>query len=160
MDKISDLLLNVVTRSSLCPRQLRRAIYRLLGMKIGVADIWPGVTFSGRCFSLGDGSWINRGTYVDCRNADVVIGKNVGVAMGVTFVTSSHQMGTPERRAGTMQSQPITVEDGVWICACAVILPGCTIGRGSVIAAGAVVTQSCAPNGLYAGVPAKRVRDV
>jgi maltose O-acetyltransferase len=129
-------------------------------MKIGEADVWPGVVFSGTRCAIGDGSWVNQGTVIDCRDAAVVIGRNVGVAMGVTFVTTSHQMGPPERRAGALQSQPIQVEDGVWIGAAAVILPGCTIGQGSVIAAGAVVTTSCAPQGLYGGVPAKRIRDL
>jgi len=160
MKKNVDLLLNIVAKSHFCPKQWRRAIYRLAGMRIGQADIWPGVGFAGTRCSIGDGSWINHETTFDCEQADITIGKSVGVAMGVTFVTSSHIMGPPERRAGIMQHQPITVEDGVWIGACAVILPGCTIGHGCVIAAGAVVTKSCEPNGLYGGVPAKRIKDL
>lgn len=56
--------------------------------------------------------------------------------------------------------QPITVGDGCWIGARAVILPGVTIGDGCVIAAGAVVSKDCAPNGMYAGVPARRIREL
>ena len=160
MNKLANLLLNVVAKSPCCPRRFRLALYRMLGMKIGQASVWPGVGFHGTRFALGDWSWINHGSYVDCAEADVLIGKNVGIAMGVTLVTSSHEMGTSDRRAGALQFQPIRVEDGVWIGACAVILPGCTIGKGCVIAAGAVVTRSCEPNGLYGGVPAKRIKDL
>lgn len=158
--KLENVLLNVVAKSDLCPSTLRRALYRSIGMKIGQADIWPGVGFRGTRFSIGDRSWINQGVYVDCEYEDVVIGANVGVGMGVMFVTSTHQMGRPERRAGDLQFKPVKVEDGVWIGARAVILPGCTIGQGCVIAAMAVVTKSCEPNGLYAGVPAIRIKNL
>lgn len=160
MKKLNDVLLNVVAKSHLCPSFLRLAIYRMVGMKIGFANIWPGVGFRGTRCSIGDGSWINHGVYFDCENGDIVIGTNVGVGMGAMFVTSTHQMGPPERRGGPIQYLPVRVEDGAWIGARAVILAGCTIGRGSVIAAMSVVTKSCEPNGLYAGVPARRVRDL
>ena len=160
MNTMTDLLLNVVAKSHLCPRCLRLAIYRMCGLEIGEAYIWPGVEIHGTRCVIGDGSWINCGVHFDCSEAEVAIGKNVGVAMGVMFVTSSHEIGNSERRAGVMHYQPVTVEDGVWIGARAVILPGCTVGHGCVIAAGAVVAQSCEANGLYAGVPARRVRDL
>ncbi len=160
MKKMASLLVNVVAKSPLCPKRWRHALYRRVGMRIGQADIWPGVGFTGARCAIGDWSWINHGSYIDCAEADVTIGKNVGIAMGVTLVTSSHEVGPPERRAGTMKHGPITVKDGVWIGACAVILPGCTIGEGCIIAAGAVVTKSCEPNGLYGGVPAKRIKDL
>ena len=160
MKTTTDLLLNVVAKSHLCPGRLRLAIYRMCGLEIGAAYIWPGVEIHGTRCSIGDGSWINCGVHFDCSEAEVVIGRNVGVAMGVMFVTSSHEIGTSERRAGIMQHRPIAVEDGVWIGARAVILPGCTVGRGCVVAAGAVVARPCEANGLYAGVPARRIRDL
>lgn len=53
---------------------------------------------------------------------------------------------------------PITVGDGAWIGANCTILPGVTIGRGAVVAAGSVVTKSIGDNEMYAGVPAKLIR--
>ena len=50
---------------------------------------------------------------------------------------------------------PVVIEDDVWVGANVTILCGVTIGRGSVIAAGAVVTKSCAPYSIIGGVPAK-----
>ena len=53
-----------------------------------------------------------------------------------------------------------TIEDGVWIGARSVVLPGVRVGEGCVIAAGAVVAADCAPFGMYGGVPARRLRDL
>jgi len=49
----------------------------------------------------------------------------------------------------------ITIEDGVWVGAGAIILPGVTIGRRAVIGAGSVVTRSVGPNAIVAGNPAR-----
>jgi acetyltransferase-like isoleucine patch superfamily enzyme len=48
----------------------------------------------------------------------------------------------------------VVIEDDVWVCAGATILPGVTIGKGSIVAAGAVVTRDVPPGILVAGVPA------
>lgn len=50
---------------------------------------------------------------------------------------------------------PVVIEDDVWIGANVTILKGVTIGRGSVVAAGVVVTKSCPPYSIIGGVPAK-----
>ncbi|HOO26508.1 MAG TPA: DapH/DapD/GlmU-related protein [Clostridiales bacterium] len=52
----------------------------------------------------------------------------------------------------------ITIEDNVWIGANAVITPGITIGTGSIIGAGAVVTKDVEPYSVMGGVPAKLIR--
>ena len=54
----------------------------------------------------------------------------------------------------------IFIGDGCWIGANVTILPGIEIGTGCIIGAGALVTKNCKPNGLYVGVPAKRIRDL
>lgn len=55
---------------------------------------------------------------------------------------------------------PTLIKDGCWVGANVTIIPGVTIGEGCIIAAGAVVTKNCEPDGLYAGVPAKRIKDL
>lgn len=52
----------------------------------------------------------------------------------------------------------MVVEDGCWIGANVTILKGVTIGRGSVVAAGAVVTRSCPPYSIIGGVPARVIK--
>lgn len=90
--------------------------------------------------------------------ADITIGNNVGIGFRVTFINSSHQVGSGGHRAGKGFARSIVVEDGCWIGANAIILPGVTIGKGCVIGAGALVTKDCDPNGLYIGVPARRIK--
>lgn len=110
---------------------------------------------------IGTGCLINHhvGFYTgQWGNSHITIGDNVAVGMGTKFITNSHEIGTPERRAGKGTVADIVVEDGVWIGADVTVLQGVKIARGGVIAAGAVVTQSTEPNCLYAGVPARLVR--
>ena len=54
--------------------------------------------------------------------------------------------------------QPVIIEDGCWIGANVTILKGVTIGRGSIVAAGAVVTKSCEPYSIIGGIPAKLLK--
>ena len=70
----------------------------------------------------------------------------------------SHEIGREELRAGNAKSGDIIIEDGSWIGIGAIILPGVTIGKGSIIAAGSVVKENVEPNSLVGGVPAKLIR--
>jgi maltose O-acetyltransferase len=103
--------------------------------------------------------FINEGCSFDNLER-VTIGDRVHVGPEVLFGTSSHEMGCSKARAGDVFLAPLVVGSGCWIGARAVILPGVTIGEGCVVGAGAVVTKDCLPHGLYAGVPARRVRDL
>lgn len=111
---------------------------------------------------IGQGSFLNHnnGLYVGGGNAHITIGKNVFVANDCVITTCSHEIGTPNQRAGTCTYQDVTIEDGVWIGTHSTILPGVTIGKGCIIAAGSVVNHDCLPNCLYAGVPAKKIRSL
>lgn len=63
-------------------------------------------------------------------------------------------------RAKRPPPEPVTIEDDVWIGAKASVMPGVTIGRGAVVATGAVVTKSVPPFSVVAGVPAKVVKEL
>src|SRR3546814_14485343 len=91
-------------------------------------------------------------------SASVYLGLNCRVGMRTTFISSTHVLGSSQCRAGRVEAKSIIVEDGVWIGAGVLVLPGVTIREGCVVAAGAVVTTDCAPDGLYGGVPATRLR--
>lgn len=86
----------------------------------------------------------------------VTIGSHVNLAQGITVSALNHNFADPARRIDEqgITTRHITIEDDVWIGANAVILPGVTIGRHSVVAAGAVVTGDVPPCTLVAGVPA------
>lgn len=86
----------------------------------------------------------------------VTIGSHVNLAQGITVTALNHNFSNRDRRIDEqgISTRPVVIEDDVWIGANAVILPGVTVGRHSVIAAGAVVTADVPPFSLAAGVPA------
>jgi acetyltransferase-like isoleucine patch superfamily enzyme len=93
-------------------------------------------------------------------SAPITIGNRVGIGHHVVIITDSHRLGDASQRLGERLGRPVSIEDGVWIAARVTVLPGVTIGRGSVVAAGAVVTRDVPPNCLVAGVPARVLREL
>jgi maltose O-acetyltransferase len=102
---------------------------------------------------------INARSFIDAV-APIHIADGVRIGFEVMLVTTTHEPGASDLRAGEVVYKPITIGRGVWIGARATVLPGVSIAPGSVIAAGALVTADTEPNGVYAGVPAKRVKDL
>ena len=82
------------------------------------------------------------------------------IAANVCFETASHEVDFAPGHARVTVQKPIVVGDHVWIGMNAIILPGVTIGRGAVIAAGAVVSKDVPPMTVVGGVPAKPLRQV
>ena len=156
---VRDVVLNAVIGSPLVPTRARWIALRAVGMPVDRCGIASRVWFGSTRVRVGRGTYIGHHCLFDTW-APVVIGERCAIAMQVSFVTSSHELGGPQRRAGAMTAQPVTVGDGVWIGARATVLPGVTIGDGAVVAAGAVVTEDCEPHTLYAGVPARPVRSL
>lgn len=153
-------LINVICASILMPRKLRFYIYRAFGVNTQSPYI------DSRCFfrtsnniEIGKNTFINTGCFIE-NNALIKIGENCDIAMEVLIGSDTHEDGTAEKRAGKVKSLPIVIGNGCWIGARSTILAGVSIGEGCVIAAGSVVTKDCEPHGLYAGVPAKRKKDL
>jgi maltose O-acetyltransferase len=106
---------------------------------------------------IGNRVFCNDGVYI---NHHVTIEDEVSIGQFTRLITGGHQLGPGNHRAGTTTTEPIVIGRGSWLGASVTVLPGVTVGAGCVIASGAVVTRDCAPNGLYAGVPAVRKRDL
>lgn len=87
--------------------------------------------------------------------AKITIGSKVAISREAFICTASHDITRPER---PLITKPITICDGVWIGARAIVLPGVTIGEGAVVAAGAVVTKDVAPFTIVGGNPAKFIK--
>lgn len=112
---------------------------------------------SGKGIEIGN----NSGIGINCRVAGPLsIGDDVMIAPGVTIVTQNHEISdtTIPMRLQTAEKKKVTICDDVWIGANAIILPGVTIGRGSVVAGGAVVTKDVAPYTIVGGNPAKVIK--
>ena len=90
----------------------------------------------------------------------VCIGHHVNLAQGITVTALNHNFADTNRRIDEqgISTRPVVIGDDVWIGANAVILPGVTIGRHVVVAAGAVVTKDVPDSCVVAGIPAKVVK--
>jgi maltose O-acetyltransferase len=152
-------VVNVAAASPVLDRRTRARILSRAGVGVGQALVESGCFFFGDRVTIGDWSWINHRCYFDSRD-QITIGTQCSLGMEVMLCTSTHLHGDATKRAGTYTSSPIQVGDGTWIGTRAVILPGVSVGAGCVVAAGAVVAEDAEPNGLYAGIPARRIRDL
>ena len=133
-----------------------------------------------RQFHLGDYSVIESFCCINNAVGDVVIGdytriglhntiigpatigSHVNLAQGITVTALNHNFADLNKRIDEqgITTNAVTIEDDVWIGANAVVLPGVTIGKHCVVAAGAVVTKDVPPHSLVAGVPAKVIKQI
>lgn len=90
----------------------------------------------------------------------VHIGAGAFIAPGVCLSCAGHSIDAEQRSTGISTSQPITLEDDVWLGANVVVCGGVTIGKGSVIGAGSVVTRDIPAGVVAAGVPCRPIRSV
>lgn len=139
---------------------LRRKLFQAGGVDVSpTASICGTARIASKNVSIGDDTWLGAGAEITSTStAAVTIGARCDIAPGVMFVTGSHEMGTPERRAGEGTSAPITIGDGTWIGTRATFIAGATVGAGSMVVAGSLVRGEFPPNSLIAGVPARVIR--
>jgi len=109
----------------------------------------------GATLRLGAGTFVNTGASISAR-ASVDIGRRCQIANHVAIMDSDFH-GIIERDRPEPPA-PIVIEDDVWVAVRATVLKGVRIGRGAVVAAGAVVVSDVPPWTLVAGVPARVVR--
>lgn len=131
----------------------RRFFYRLAGVKIGKGStihMWanffypPGV-------SIGEDTIIGDHAFLDGR-ASLTIGNHVDIASQVLIYNSKHDIHDPEFKP---VSEPVEIGDYVFIGPRAIIQPGVQIGRGAIVAAGAVVSKDVPDFAIVGGVPAQ-----
>lgn len=111
----------------------------------------------GTNITLGEGTYIN----FDCNFVDdgkINIGKDVLFGPSVTIATTGHPVNSKMREY--MYADTVTIEDNCWIGAGAIICPGVTIGRNSVIGAGSVVTHDIPEDSVAAGSPCRVIRPI
>ncbi len=128
--------------------------------------------------SVGDNVSLYYGVYIEPCDKEITIGSNThfapycvmygplsvgdncAIAAHVTLASVAHSHADPDTPMVEQATdrRKITIEDNVWIGANAVITPGITIGTGSIIGAGAVVTKDVEPYSVMGGVPARLIR--
>jgi acetyltransferase-like isoleucine patch superfamily enzyme len=108
---------------------------------------------------MGNHSNIGPYNYIGC-SGKITIGNNVMLGPRVSIYAENHVFDNPNitiKEQG-VQKMDVIIEDDCWIASNAVITAGVTIGKGSVVAAGAVVTETVAPFSVVGGIPAKLIK--
>ena len=150
-------------------RAKQRALERLIpsARGKGFAAFAPFYCEYGVNIRVGEDCFLNYGcTFLDV--APITLGNGVWLGANVTLATPNHPFLAEERlpadypdgRHDLEYAAPIVVEDGCWICSGAIVCGGVTIGKNSIVAAGAVVTRDVAPNSIVGGAPARLIRTI
>ncbi|CAN5145870.1 putative colanic acid biosynthesis acetyltransferase [soil metagenome] len=138
------------------PMAIKRAVLSLFGAKLGEGVvIKPAVNIKYPwLLQLGDHVWIGEQVWID-NLSQVVIGSHVCLSQGAMLLTGNH-----DYRLSTfdLTTQPITLADGVWIGARAVVCAGVRCESHAVLAVNSVATRSLDAYGVYQGNPAVWVR--
>ena len=133
------------------------------------------ISLYGGKITVGENTYIGPGTSIQAKE-HINIGKNVIIANNVILLDNNNHPTDPEMRLRMSackdfindelwswkyaDSAPVTVEDNVWIGRDARILKGVTVGKGSIVALGAIVTHDVPPYSIVAGNPAKVVKTI
>lgn len=129
-------------------RLMGARIHARASLQIAVLVIGPPTRLS-----IGAETVVNPEVCLDARSG-LTIGRNVSISRGVFILTLGHDYNLSNF---PLKGNPVVVEDDVWIGIRAVVMPGVTLGRGSVIAANATVTRDTEPWTVYAGSPARKI---
>lgn len=114
---------------------------------------------SSNLIKIGNNVFLGRYTEINCQS-QITISDNCWIASNTTIVDIYHET-RPELliRLQPIKSSPIVIEEDVWVGSHSIILSGVRIGKGSIVGAGSVVNKSIPPYQIWAGVPAKFIKN-
>lgn len=104
---------------------------------------------------IGDKSWIGENVWIDSLVL-ISIGHNVCLSQGAILLTGSHDY---KKTSFDLITKGIILEDGVWICAGAMVTPGITAASHAVLASGSIATKNLEAYSVYQGNPAVKIRE-
>ncbi|MGI5841530.1 MAG: acyltransferase [Patescibacteria group bacterium] len=136
---------------------IRKFFYIISGIRIPFSStihMWANFFNPGN-ITIGEDTIIGDHCFLDGR-APLTIGNHVGIASQVLIYNDEHNINSS---AYENSFGPVTICDYVFIGPRAIILPNTKIGKGAVVAAGAVVTKDIPENEIWGGVPAKKIGD-
>jgi maltose O-acetyltransferase len=135
---------------------VRLAFYRhIMGFQLadGVA-IHLGARFDcAKGLKIGQNSVVNENCRLDPRGS-ITIGSNVSISAETIILTADHDSSLPDFKG---RVRPVVIEDHVFIGTRAMILAGVTLGRGTIVAAGAVVSRNVPTMSVVGGIPAREI---
>jgi acetyltransferase-like isoleucine patch superfamily enzyme len=112
----------------------------------------PVVFFGAEALDIGANTSVAPFVHIWC-GGRVIIGSRCMIGSHVAISSLTHDY-THAKMSETIVAKPVHIDDDVWIGSHAVIMPGTTIGKGSVVGAGSVVTRDVPPFAIVHGVPA------
>jgi putative colanic acid biosynthesis acetyltransferase WcaF len=146
-----------VLRSTWLPfSSVRRSLLRLFGARIGAGVVVkPGVRVKYPwLLEVGQNTWIGEDVWLD-NLAPIRIGSNACISQGAYLCTGNHDW---TDAAFGLVVRPITIGDGVWIGAKAIVCPGVDVAECAVASAGCMVTRNMDAYTVYAGNPAVAIK--
>jgi maltose O-acetyltransferase len=142
---------------------LRASVLRSYGFKIGKGTLIYEMPRLGGAprdlanqLTVGEECVIELGCELELGDT-ITIGDRVTLGHEVLILTTSHELGPRDQRAGPLVRSPVVIGDGAWIGARTTLLPGVTIGAGAIVGPGSVVNKDVAPNTRVAGNLARQV---
>lgn len=136
---------------------LKSSILRLFGCQVGngvVIHTGVNIKYPWK-LKIGDYCWIGQNVWID--NLDMVtIGNHVVISQGALILGGDHNY---KKKDFPTELGPITLEDGCWIGAKAVITRRVTVGSHALLTVGSMASRDLEPYGIYQGNPAKKVRE-
>lgn len=130
-------------------------------LRLAGASVAPSVMFWGMPTLTGPGDVAGRlsigelcGLNFGCLfqlDAPIILEDHVAVGHEVMFLTRTHETNDPAQRGKPQGAKPIRIGAGCWLGSRSTIMPGVTVGAGSVVGASVVVTEDVPPNTLLAG---------
>lgn len=145
--------------------RLLMILFRSLFCEIGKNVVFDPLSsiFSYKTISIGNNVGIGPRACMIASLSHIYIGNNVAIAPNVTIRGGNHRFDIIGKSIANysdydkrnIDDEPVFIEDDCWIGTNVTILKGVTIGRGSIVAAGAVVNTNCPPYSIVGGVPAK-----
>lgn len=132
--------------------------FYIFGKWVGVLGLFR--VGNKRNIYIGNDCGINSGVYI-LGHTQVLIGNNVVLSVDSKIIDGGLDLTNfLTIKKPTHIASPVVIEDDVWIGAGAIILPGVTVGKKSVVAAGSVVTRNVPPGVVVAGNPARIIREL
>ena len=138
-------------------RRILAELLRDLGEGVVVRP--PLVMDYGYQTSIGADTFVNAGCVI-LDVARVTIGERGQIGPNVQLLTPTHPLDPEPRAEGWEAAEPITLGDNVWLGGGVIVCPGVTIGRDTVVGAGAVVTRDLPSRVVAVGTPARVIREL
>lgn len=143
-----------------CIMPFKLMLFGVCGKNVVIAK---GSSFTYRNVYIGDNVFIGGNAMFMCTRAKIILGNNIMFGPHVFIITGGHRMDIVGRYMTSIRDnekrpeddRDVIIQDDVWVGANSIILRGVTIGEGSVVAAGSVVTKDVIPYSVVGGSPAK-----